>query len=146
MFFFFNNCIVPLASFPWKIRVAFPGESQLRQSRAIQPTAHAGCFSVSLIHRILTRTTGTLTCAHNYVNARDCTRGVYGHRKRVCTESWPWGKKIPCRTEESNLRQLRAGPTTFQLSYIPVNTQSAAKITSGQNKLHHFTSVRLIHG
>ena len=48
---------------PWEIRVAFPGESQLRQSRATQPTVHAGCYSVSIIHRTLTWTTGSLTCA-----------------------------------------------------------------------------------
>ena len=47
---------------PWEIRVAFSGESQLRESRATQPTAHAGCFSVSIIHQTLTRTTGSLTC------------------------------------------------------------------------------------
>ena len=45
--------------------------------------------------------------------------GVYGHRKIVCTESWS-GRKIPCRTGESNLRQQRAGPMLCQLSYIPV--------------------------
>ena len=27
-----------------------------------KPTAHAGCFSVSIIHRTLTRTRGSLTC------------------------------------------------------------------------------------
>ena len=32
--------------FPWEIRVALSGESQLRQSRTTQP---AGCFSVSII-------------------------------------------------------------------------------------------------
>ena len=48
---------------PWEIPVAFPGESQLRQSRATQPTVHAGCFSVSIIHRTLTWTTGSLMCA-----------------------------------------------------------------------------------
>ena len=26
------------------------------------------------------------------VDACDCTRGLYGHRKRVCTESWLWEK------------------------------------------------------
>ena len=41
------NCIVPLGFLPWEIRVAFPGEGQLWQSRATQPTVHAGCFSVS---------------------------------------------------------------------------------------------------
>ena len=29
------------------------------------------------------------------------------------------GRKIPCRTGESNLRERRAGPTLYQLSYIP---------------------------
>ena len=32
------------------------------------------------------------------------------------------GRKIPCRTGESNLRQWRAGPTLYQLSYIPAPT------------------------
>ena len=48
---------------PWEIRVAFPGESQLRQSRATQPRAHAGCFSGSIIHR-------TLTWDHGIFNVR----------------------------------------------------------------------------
>ena len=29
------------------------------------------------------------------------------------------GRKIPCRTGESNLRQRRDGPMLYQLSYIP---------------------------
>ena len=48
---------------PWKIRVAFPGESQLRQSSTTQPTVHAGCFSVSISHRTLTWTRESITCA-----------------------------------------------------------------------------------
>ena len=40
----FDNCIVLIAFLPWEIQVAFPGKSQLRQSRATQPTVHAGCF------------------------------------------------------------------------------------------------------
>ena len=62
-FLFSNNCIVPGGFLPSKIRVAFPGESQLRQSRATQVTVHGGCFSVSIIHPTLTWTTGSLTCA-----------------------------------------------------------------------------------
>ena len=62
-FVFFYNCIVPVGFLPWEIRVAFPGESQLQQSRAIQPRVHAGCFSVSIIFRTLAWTTGSLTCA-----------------------------------------------------------------------------------
>ena len=29
------------------------------------------------------------------------------------------GRKIPCRTGESDLRQQLAGPTLYQLSYTP---------------------------
>ena len=62
-FLTFYNCIVPMGFLPWEIRVAFPGESQLQQSRATRPTVHAECFSVSLIHQTLTWTTRSLTCA-----------------------------------------------------------------------------------
>ena len=61
--FTFFNCIVPMEFLPWKIQVAFPRESQLRQSRATQPTVHHGCSSVSIIHRTQTWTTGSLTGA-----------------------------------------------------------------------------------
>ena len=60
--YFLNNFIVPRGFLPWENRVAFPGESQLRQSHATQPTVHAWCFSVSIIYRIPTWTTGSLTC------------------------------------------------------------------------------------
>jgi len=30
---------------------------------------------------------------NTHVNARGCTRGLYGHRKRVCTGSWLWEKQ-----------------------------------------------------
>ena len=29
------------------------------------------------------------------------------------------GRKVPCRTGQSNLRRQRAGPMLYQLSYIP---------------------------
>ena len=42
MFFFLsNNCIVSMEFRSREVRVAFPGESQLRQSRANQPTVLA---------------------------------------------------------------------------------------------------------
>ena len=63
------NCTVPMRFFPWEIRVAFPGESQLRQSRATQRKVHAGCFSVFIIHRTLTRSTGSLTCTQTLMHA-----------------------------------------------------------------------------
>ena len=60
------------------IQVAFPEESQLRQSRTTPFLVHAGHFSVSHIppnsdmdYRIFN--------VHTDVNACDCTRGLYGH-------------------------------------------------------------------
>ena len=86
---------------PWEIRVAFLGESQLRQSRLPNlPTVHAGCFSVSIIHRTLTWTTGSLTCAQMLIHAIE-HGGVRTHvRESVLkVES---GRKIPSRPGESN--------------------------------------------
>ena len=54
------------------------------------------------------------------VNVCDFTRG--------CTETVresalkvDSGRKIPCRTRESNLRRRRASPMLYQLSYIPTH-------------------------
>ena len=66
---FFNTCIVPLGFLLSETRVNFPGESHLRQNRATRPTVHAGCFSVSIIHRTLTWTTGSLKCAQMLTHA-----------------------------------------------------------------------------
>ena len=93
---------------PWEIQVAFPGESQLRQSRAIQPTVRAGCLSVSIIHRTLTRTTGSLTCAQMLMHAI-AHRGVRTHVRESALKVDSW-RKIPYRTGESNLPQRRDGP------------------------------------
>ena len=62
-FFYFLQQYCSSGIFPeGKFGLPPPGESQLRQSRATQPTVHAGCFCVYIIHRILTWTTGSLTC------------------------------------------------------------------------------------
>ena len=36
------------------------------------------------------------------------------------------GRKIPCRTRESNLCQRRASPMLYQLSYIPTHSAAVA--------------------
>ena len=107
-FSFFYSCIAPMGFFPWEVRVAFPGESQLRQSRATKPTVHAGCFSVSIIHRTLTWTTRSLTCAQLLMHAI-AHGGVRKHVKESALKVNS-GRKIPCRTGESNLRQRRHDP------------------------------------
>ena len=90
---------------PGEIRVAFPGESQLRQSRATQPTVHAGCFhnppNSDVDYRIFNVRTD--------VNACDWTGGVRT-LVRECALKVDSGRKIPRRTGESNLRQRRDGP------------------------------------
>ena len=115
MYKYFCNCIVPLELLPREIWVAFPGESQLQQSRATQPTVHAGCFSVSIIHRTLTWSRGSLTCERMLMHAHG---GVRTHVTECALKVDP-RRKMPCRTGESNLRQRRAGLTLYHLSYIP---------------------------
>ena len=56
------------------------------------------------------------------MHVTEFTRGLYGHRKRVCTESGLWGEKkqIPYRTGELNPRQYctwLSSRTLYQLSY-----------------------------
>ena len=62
-------------------------------------------------------TTGTLTCAQVLIHAI-AHGGVWTH-VRECALKVDSGRKIPCRTGKSNLRQRRDGPTLYQLSYIP---------------------------
>ena len=84
MDFFFYNFIVPIGISPMGNAglLSSGKESQLRQSHrmhvhsdrvvlATQPTVHAGCISVSIIHRTLTRTwmTGSLTYAQLIMHA-----------------------------------------------------------------------------
>ena len=52
------------------------------------------------------------------VNAYDCTRGCTDTVRESALKV-DSGRKIPCRTGKSNLRQRRDGPTLYQLSYIP---------------------------
>ena len=106
------SCIVPMGFLPWEIRVAYPGESQLRLSRAIHPTLHAGCFSVSIIHRTLAWTTGSLTCAHTLMHA--IGHGDVRTHLRESALKVDSGRKIPCRTGESNLRRRCDGPMLYQ--------------------------------
>ena len=51
------------------------------------------------------------------VNACDCTRGCTDTVRESLLKVAS-GRKLPCRTEESNLRRQRAGPMLYQLSYV----------------------------
>ena len=68
------------------------------------------------------------------VNACGCTRGVYGHCERVCTESWLWEKNpLPHQGIEPAsaawlsdvLTELHSNPNS-QLSYTPSPTPNWA--------------------
>ena len=59
--------------------------------------------------------------ARIYVNACDCARGCMD-TVRESGQKVDSGKKIPCRTGNSNLLQRLAGPMLYQLSYIPTST------------------------
>ena len=86
-------------------------------------TTYGACwvfFCVSIIHRTLTWITGSLMFN---VNACNCTRGCTDTCKRVCTENWLW-EKNPLPHRESNLRQRRAGPMLYQLSYISTSASA----------------------
>ena len=89
----------------------------MQQIRATQPTVHAVCFS----------------CFHNPKNS-DMDYGIFNVRTVIdaCSRTWGCmdavresalkvdsGRKLSCRTGESNLRRQRAGPMFHQLSYIP---------------------------
>ena len=90
-----NSCF-----FPWgktAVTVTLP-----------QPTVHAGCFSVSIIHQTLTWTTWSLTCAQMLIHA--------------VAHSLHWKltwRQFRCCTGETDLAQWRACLTFYQLSYIP---------------------------
>ena len=58
---------------PGKLGMFFPGESQLRHSRATEPTVCAECFSVSIIHQ--TDMDYMVFSVRTDVNACDRTRG-----------------------------------------------------------------------
>ena len=69
-----------------------------------QPMVRAGCFRIFNVRTI--------------VNACDCTRGCTDTVRESALKV-DSGRKISCRTGESNLRQRRASPMLSQLSYIP---------------------------
>ena len=68
-------------------------------SHATQPTVHAGCFSVSIIHRTLTWTTGSLTCAQMLMHA--IAHGGVRTQVRESALKVDSGRKIARRAEES---------------------------------------------
>ena len=66
------------------------------------------------------------------VNACDCTQGCTDTVREFVLKV-DSGRKIPCRTEESILRQRRAGRKLYQLSYIPTPCYIPAQAPFGEH-------------
>ena len=103
----FYNCIVPVRFLPWENRVAFPrGKPAATESRYTPDCAYwvFQCFhnppNSDMDYSIFN--------VHTDVNACDCTR-VCADTARESKLKVDCGRKIPLRTEESNLRQRHAG-------------------------------------
>ena len=125
---------------PWEIWVAFPRESQLWHSCATQPTVHAGCFCVSIIHRTLTWTTGCLTCAQMLMPV-SAHRGVWPQVKESVLKI-DSGTKIPCHTRESNLHQWRGGLMLHQWAISPhVPWAGAIMVRQQHHYQHHLLTI-----
>ena len=126
---YFTTVLPQQDFFPTENSVAFPGESQLRQGRATQPTVHAGYFSVSIIHRTLTRTTGSLTCAQMLMHA--IAQGVRTHVRESALEA-DWEKNpLPHRGIEPASASSRSDALPTELhphlkSFGCNNTTTAA--------------------
>ena len=112
-----------LLTLPWDIRSAFPGESQLRQSHATKPTVHAGCFSVSRIHRSLTQTTGSLSCTQMLTHAT--AHGGVRTPSESLHWSWLWEKKpLPHLGVEPASAACRFDPLPTELHPRPIDSKS----------------------
>ena len=65
-------------------------------------------------------------------DASDCTKGLYGHRKRVCTDSWLWEKN---HWPHRGLEHASALRVAFQLDTLP-----AELFPDKQNTTKHYVS------
>ena len=54
------------------------------------------CVVYSCVRTVLWLPVSGIFNVHTDANAGSCMQGLYRHRKRVCTESWLWGKKTCC--------------------------------------------------
>ena len=84
-----------------KFRLHFPGKGSCDRVALPNLRYMLQCFSVFVILRTLTWTTGSLTCAQMLMYAMHT--GMHRHHKRVCPESWLW--------EENPLPHRRIKPT-----------------------------------
>ena len=92
----------------------------LQGKPATQPTVHAGCFSVPIIHQTLTQTAESLACAQVLMHA--IAHGGVQTLFREFALKVDSGTKIPCHSRESNLHQWHVGPMLYR---VPSPLQSS---------------------
>ena len=92
-------------------------ERQLRRGRATQPTVHARCFSVFILHRTLTWTTGFFNVRTDILSY-DCTRGCTDIVREFASKV-DSGTTNPLPPGESNQRQRRVALKLYRLGYLP---------------------------
>ena len=126
--FTFYNCIVPMGFIPWEIRVAFPGESQLQQSRATQPRVFQyfhnppnsdmdyGIFNV-----------------RTDVNACDCIRGCTDTVRESALKV-DSGRKIP-----SSHRGIEPTLATCRSDALPTELHPQPRVRGGKGLHSHFS-------
>ena len=117
-YYYFILQLCCMGFLPWEIRVAFsPGKANCDRVALPNRQCMVGVFS-----RFHSPTNSDIDCrisnVRKDVNARGCTRGCTDTVREPALKV-DSGRKILCRTGESNLPQRRAGPTPCQLSYIP---------------------------
>ena len=83
------------------------------------------------MHRILN--------VRTFIDACDCTRGLYGHPKRFCTQNGLWERNPLPNGEPFNLPQRRDGPMLNQLSYIPKISFSFSGSSKFEVPFYHAT-------
>ena len=108
-----STSLIPCGKFGWP----YLGKATTA-ARAALPIPNSACgIFVCPNKRYGCQCLGSLTCAQMLVHAiahEGCTDTVGESALKVDS-----GRKIPCRTGESNLPQRRAGSKICQLSYIP---------------------------
>ena len=95
----------------------FPLSDHNHQADYFVAMVHAGYVCVAIIHRTMTRTTGSLSCAHMFMHA------IAHGGVRTPKESLHWnltlGRKSLAAPGNRTCVSGLTGPMLYQLSYIP---------------------------
>ena len=121
--------VIPMAIFPMGKSGRFaqgkPAATESRYPNAYSNyKVHAGSVRVSIIHRTLTWTTGSLTCVRDHSYACVYIQGGWAHPQRVSTTFLTRRnshKFFLCSWRGSNSGLWSSSPTLYQLSH-PVTT------------------------